>query len=180
MNSWWNQQVFYSKQLKLSLIEIHGFRVSCKWCKVKSRSNSIHVEFAHDPSFFGKWHFVTLCLYGILLFWLVVSEPSPKLAYIIFELESYIGIYTIDTESGALTEKEMVQLLPNPSSTDYAAEIEICSDKKFLYASNRKTDDSNGAIVVFEIQNDGSLERIQVQPVMGSTPRHFKVSKVLF
>ena len=102
------------------------------------------------------------------------------MAYIIFELESYIGIYTIDTESGALTEKEMVQLLPNPSSTDYAAEIEICSDKKFLYASNRKTDDSNGAIVVFEIQNDGSLERIQVQPVMGSTPRHFKVSKVLF
>ena len=117
--------------------------------------------------------------FSTLNFRLVVSEPFPKLAYIIFELESYIGIYTIDEESGALTEKEMVQLLPNPASTDYAAEIEICSDKKFLYASNRKTDDSNGAIVVFEIKNDGSLERIQVQPVMGSTPRHFKVSMVI-
>ena len=142
---------------------------------LKDRSSNLEhgpitIEFCNSLSFQVSSH---------PIFGLVVSEPFPKLAYIIFELESYIGIYTIDKESGALTEKEMVQLLPNPASTDYAAEIEICSDKKFLYASNRKTDDSNGAIVVFEIKNDGSLERIQVQPVMGSTPRHFKVSMVI-
>ena len=34
---------------------------------------------------------------------------------------------------------------------------------------------NNGAIVVFEILPDGSLDRVQVQYVGGPNPRHFKV-----
>ena len=78
-----------------------------------------------------------------------------KIAYVIFELESYIGIYGISEENGELTEKEMVPIIENGGwdSGDYAAEIEICPDKNYLYASTRKSpmNEENGAMVVFAI-----------------------------
>ena len=70
--------------------------------------------------------------------------------------------------------------MPNPQPEDYAAEIEISPDKKFLYASNRRSDGNKGSIVVFSIGSDGDLNRIQVQSVIGATPRHFKVKTFKF
>ena len=61
--------------------------------------------------------------------------------------------------------------MPEPSKDDYAAEIELSPSGQHLYVSNR----ANGALVVFQILPDGNLDRIQVQYVGGSTPRHFKI-----
>jgi 6-phosphogluconolactonase len=94
------------------------------------------------------------------------------LAYVIFELESFIGVYSIDPETGALSEKFMVGIMAEPSEADYASEIEISPNQKQLYASNR----GNGAILVYDILSDaGDLSQIQVQYVGGPMPRHFKV-----
>ena len=56
-------------------------------------------------------------------------------AYIVFELESYVGIYAIDENTGALEQIKMVGLMPEPSPADYAAEIELFGNH--LYVSNR-------------------------------------------
>ena len=96
-------------------------------------------------------------------------------------MESYIGIYTISEVNGALTEKEIVPLLPNSNpELDYAAEIEIYrGDKHFLYASTRRKDTNNGAIVVFEINvDDGSLKRIQVRFFFNRDKRQIADNKI--
>ena len=63
--------------------------------------------------------------------------------------------HPVSKENGELTEKEMVPILDNGgyATGDYAAEIEICPDKNYLYASTRKSpmSDENGAMVVFAI-----------------------------
>ena len=93
-----------------------------------------------------------------------------NLAYVVFELQSKIGVYSVDPR-GALTEKFMVNIMPEPSTSDYAAEIEISPSKKHLYVSNR----GNGAILAFEILPDGNLDLVQIQNVDGPMPRHFKI-----
>lgn len=94
-----------------------------------------------------------------------------NLAYVAYELQSYIGVYSI-APTGELTEKFMVTMMPEPSSADYAAEIEISPSKRHLYVSNR----GNGAILAFEIMPDGNLDLIQVENIAeGATPRHFKI-----
>lgn len=98
-------------------------------------------------------------------------DAERKLAYVVFELESVVGVYEINESNGALTEKFLVDLMPEPSASDYAAEIEISPSRQHLYVSNR----ANGAIVVYAILPDGNLDRIQVQYVGGPTPRHFKI-----
>ena len=98
-------------------------------------------------------------------------HADQALAFVVFELESYVGVYQIDEATGALSQKFLVDLMPEPSPADFAAEIEISPSGKHLYVSNR----ANGAIVVYEILPDGNLDRVQVQFLGGSTPRHFRV-----
>ena len=62
-------------------------------------------------------------------------DAESRLAYIVFELESYVGIYSIDANTGALEQIKMVGLMPEPSPQDYAAEIEMFGSH--LYVSNR-------------------------------------------
>ena len=69
------------------------------------------------------------------------------LAYVVFELESFIGVYSIDAKTGLLEQVELVPLMPEPSNVDYAAEIELSPHGHHLYVSNRGT----GAMVVFQI-----------------------------
>jgi len=95
-----------------------------------------------------------------------------KKAYVVFELQSYVGVYTMEEDNGFLAENYLVELMPEPSPGDAAAEIEISPSGEFLYVSNR----GNGAIVVFKIMPDFPfLDRIQVQYLGGPTPRHFKI-----
>ncbi len=80
------------------------------------------------------------------------------LAYVIYELQSYIGVYEIDKTTGKLTEKFMVKILEETGPGDTSAEVYIAPNKKMLYATNRGL----GALVVFAIEPTGNLDKIQV------------------
>ena len=54
--------------------------------------------------------------------------------------------------------------------TEYLVQLWIWLQVTIFFAYR-----NNGAIVVFEILPDGSLDRVQVQYVGGPNPRHFKV-----
>ena len=38
-----------------------------------------------------------------------------KKAYVVFELQSYVGVYTMEEDSGFLAENYLVELMPEPS-----------------------------------------------------------------
>lgn len=99
-------------------------------------------------------------------------DSQRKLAYVVFELENFIGVYEIDESTGKLTEKYLIELVPKPKAENYPSEVEFSPSGKYLYVSNRGTE---GAIIVFKIASNGYLNRIQVQKVGGTFPRHFKI-----
>ena len=55
----------------------------------------------------------------------------------VFELESVVGVYDVDEATGALTEFQIVPLMPDTAPEDFAAEIELNPSEKQLYVSNR-------------------------------------------
>ena len=38
-----------------------------------------------------------------------------KKAYVVFELQSYVGVYTMEEDSGFLAENYLVEIMPEPS-----------------------------------------------------------------
>mgnify|MGYP001167084857 CR=1 FL=1 len=76
-------------------------------------------------------------------------DAESMRAYVVFELDAHVGIYSIDANSGALDHIGMVALMPQPSDQDKPAEIEIFGNH--LYVSNRYVDyyfDYNHSFVV--------------------------------
>lgn len=98
-------------------------------------------------------------------------HPNTKWVYVLSEMASTLTVFNYNTEKGELTEKQTVSMLP----TDFigentAAELQITSDGKFLYASNR----GDNSIVVFSINPEkGELSLIQHESSFGKIPRHF-------
>ena len=67
---------------------------------------------------------------------MAISNTLKK-AYVVFELESHVAIYDIIEQNGVLQNFGFVQVMPQPTPGDYAAEIEIHPNGKYLYVSNR-------------------------------------------
>jgi 6-phosphogluconolactonase len=86
---------------------------------------------------------------------------------------SLVVAYSYNSSTGALTEIQTASTLPNGfTGESNSAEIETDSAGKFLYASNRGHD----SIAVFSIDpRTGKLERSQIAPTQGRTPRNFTI-----
>jgi 6-phosphogluconolactonase len=99
--------------------------------------------------------------------------PNGRFAYVISEMGSSVTAFRLDGSSGALTEIEAVSTLPaDNTKVNNSAEIQIDPAGKFLYASNRGHD----SIAVFAIEGQsGKLNRVQIVPSGGATPRHFTI-----
>ena len=97
-----------------------------------------------------------------------------SLAYVINELDNTIDSYGLDAASGALTHRQTVSTLPpGVVQPSIAAEIQVRSDGRFLYASNRGHD----SLAVFAIeQGTGALSLVETVPCGGAAPRHFGLS----
>ena len=98
--------------------------------------------------------------------------------YVINELEQYVTVLGIDTETGTLFPSNEIPYTVEGAPDNDAqtgAEIALSGDGKTLYVSHRNFD-GLGAMVVFSVE-DGVpyLTQIQDTSTSGSNPRFFAV-----
>lgn len=101
----------------------------------------------------------------------LLFSANEKFAYVISELVSTVTVFAYHRENGSMTELQTVSTLPPDIKThDGAAEIKLDASGRFLYASNRVSDDS---IAVFSVNKEnGHLSEVQIQKVEGTMPRY--------
>ncbi len=101
----------------------------------------------------------------------VVFDGAGRHLYLINEMQSAVVTYGYDAANGTLSESQIVSALPKGfARTSEAAEIEMHSSGKFLYASNRGDD----SIAVFAVNpKDGTLTPVETDSTGGKTPRNF-------
>lgn len=106
----------------------------------------------------------------------IAFHPFHPWAYTLCELSGTIESYTIDNTNGALNRYDTISTLPaGVTAAAASADIHITPDGKYLYASNRG---SNNNIAMYSIdQISGKLTLLGHQPTGGTTPRSFAIDK---
>jgi 6-phosphogluconolactonase len=101
-----------------------------------------------------------------------VFHPKNNFAYCIEELSGTISSYTFS--NGKLDATDRVAAHEADQKGPFgSADIHISPDGKFLYASNRGTENN---IAVFEIDgNSGKLKNVGYESVKGESPRNFTI-----
>lgn len=115
----------------------------------------------------------------------LVIHPHLDYAFLLSELKSTITTLSYSRHTTkALTVLSTISSLPTDISTVdmAAAEVQISTDGKFVYASNRdiSTDPNlnRSSITVFsvDVENSASLRLIQTVSSLGEHPRHFTLT----
>jgi len=110
----------------------------------------------------------------------IAFHPNGRWIYLINELDSTLDHFLWTTTHGTasappkgmlINASTTVSTLASgfPAAKNTAAEVMVSPDGNFLYASNRGED----TLVVFAINDDGSLKEVQRISSGGKTPRHF-------
>jgi len=98
-------------------------------------------------------------------------SPDGKFVYAAHEIANVVGVYRWDSTKGTLTELQSISTLPPDfKGTSTAAEIQVHSNGKFLYVSNRG---QNGMTVFSVDAATGLLTYLQNISTQGKTPRNF-------
>ena len=94
-------------------------------------------------------------------------------AYVIGEINSTITTFAVDPATAAFTSKQIVSTLPEGfAGNTSTAEIEVSSDGKFVYGSNRGHD----TLAVFAVDPaEKTLTFVEHAPIQGRTPRNFVI-----
>jgi 6-phosphogluconolactonase len=100
-------------------------------------------------------------------------HPSGNFAYLVEELTSTVGVFSVDKSTGALTVlQDSVKSLPeNFSEKNTAADIHTDVAGKFLYMSNR----GSNVLSIYTIGEDGKITLTGHQSTGGKVPRNFLV-----
>ena len=100
-------------------------------------------------------------------------HPDGKHAYAINELLSTVSVLEYTAKTGKLKETQTITTLPRDFTEEgdvsFTAEVRVSSDGKFVYGSNRGHD----SIAVFRVNADHSLTLVQIEKIVGKTPRNF-------
>jgi 6-phosphogluconolactonase len=101
----------------------------------------------------------------------LVFDATGGHLYVINEMQSTVVTYAYDGANGTLSELQIVSALPKGFARgSEAAEIEMHSSGKFLFASNRGDD----SIAVFAVDpKSGTLTPVEIDSTGGKTPRNF-------
>lgn len=101
----------------------------------------------------------------------LVFDATGRHLYVVNEMQSTVVTYAYDAATGTLSELQIVSALPKGfARSSEAAEIEMHSSGKFLFASNRGDD----SIAVFAVNaKDGTLTPLEFVSTGGKTPRNF-------
>jgi len=99
-----------------------------------------------------------------------VFHPNGHWFYQLEEEASAIVFFHYDPKTGALASQQTISALPPEfAGSNFASEIAISPDGKFLYSANRLHD----TVAVCSIASDGRLTRIGEVSTMGDYPRYF-------
>lgn len=99
-------------------------------------------------------------------------HPNNKYAYCIEELNGMVTAYSYN--NGKLDTIQSIFSYSKTQESYGSADIHISPDGRFLYASNRWTDENT--ISIFSINlNNGQLTLIGHQPTYGDHPRNFTI-----
>jgi 6-phosphogluconolactonase len=100
-------------------------------------------------------------------------HPSGNFAYVVEELTSTVGVFSVDKATGALTIlQDSVRSLPeNFTEQNTSADIHTDISGKFLYMSNRGAN----VLSIYTIGEDGLITLSGHQDTGGKVPRNFLV-----
>jgi len=99
-------------------------------------------------------------------------HPSGRFAYVCNEIKSSVTAFAYDAEKGSLTELQTITTLPEETTGNSTAEIQVHPSGKFLYCSNRGHD----SLALFTIdEKTGKLTANGHQKTLGRTPRNFGI-----
>ena len=99
-------------------------------------------------------------------------HPNNKFIYIITELKGTVEVYSYNDTTQQLSFVQSISTLPSGvTATASSADIHITPNGKYLYASNRGT---NNNIAIYSIDTiTGQLTLLGHQSTKGTTPRNF-------
>lgn len=94
-------------------------------------------------------------------------HPNGKYAYCIEEMLGAVSVY--EYQNGQLKTLQRIFTHPENQEGDFeSSDIHISPDGKFLYATNRGTENN---IAIFSINEDGKLKNVGYQSTYGKHPR---------
>ncbi|WP_185113193.1 MULTISPECIES: lactonase family protein [unclassified Chryseobacterium] len=100
-------------------------------------------------------------------------HPNAKFAYLIEEMGGALSAYQYD--SGKLKNIQRIAAHSDDLKQNFeSSDIHISPDGKFLYASNRGSENN---FAIFSIQNDGILRKLGYQSTKGKHPRVFGIDE---
>jgi len=104
----------------------------------------------------------------------VALHPNGRLLFLMNELDSTVASFRLDSGTGALTQCDAQPAVPAAArATNHCADIQISSDGRFLYGSNRGHD----SISCFSVDADsGLLSLVGFFPCGGATPRNLAIT----
>lgn len=103
----------------------------------------------------------------------LVFHPVKDIAFIVNELSNTVVSVGVDKKTGMLEEIDRENTLPEDfKEHSQCADIQITSDGKFLYASNR----GHNSIAIFSVDEKAQLTRTGTESVRGDWPRNFTLS----
>jgi len=100
-------------------------------------------------------------------------HPNGNYAYSAEELSSTVAVFTLDQNTGALSQIQRVNMIPVEfEGNSTAADIHISPDGRFLYASNRGHD----SLIIYSIDEEtGTLTFDGHELTRGGHPRNFMI-----
>lgn len=147
---------FYSNDGQYLLVQDLGFNQIVTYKIDNTAHKLVKVQVKQLPDGTGPRH--------------LTFHPTKSLAYVINELNSTVIVFAFNSEDGTLSELQTISTLPEQfTGSSATAEITISQDGRFVYGSNRGHD----SIVVFAVQDDGTLKTVQHISTKGGHPRHF-------
>jgi 6-phosphogluconolactonase len=97
-------------------------------------------------------------------------HPNGKFLYVNHETDSMVSVFEVN--NGALKEIQSLSTVPEGTTRNSTAEIQIDRDGKFLYVSNRGHD----SIAVYSVDPvKGTLTMRENVPSLGRTPRNITI-----
>ncbi|TWT55918.1 lactonase family protein [Allorhodopirellula solitaria] len=95
--------------------------------------------------------------------------------YVLNELALSITVFDYDTEKGEMTPVQTIPTLSDEikakENFNSASEIRVHPSGRFVYAANRGHD----SISVFQVDDTGKLEAVEVESIRGGWPRNFNI-----
>lgn len=100
-------------------------------------------------------------------------HPNGKHLYAINELANSVTCFDYDAKTGILIERQTISTLPADfKGESYCADLKITPDGRFLYGTNRGHD----SIAAYQIEADGRLALIGIQPSLGKGPQNLAIT----